>query len=107
MELSKAVTDVSGMAFGSLRPSWTTEGTSATRTGEDASAARVSDTPRDASRDIRHPVCEPLAGPPEWWVETIAGFEADGFDTIVFWPVDPSPAQVELLINGVVPLLRS
>jgi alkanesulfonate monooxygenase SsuD/methylene tetrahydromethanopterin reductase-like flavin-dependent oxidoreductase (luciferase family) len=48
---------------------------------------------------------EPLAGPAEWWVETIAGFVADGFDTIVFWPVDPSPGQVELLISEVMPLL--
>jgi alkanesulfonate monooxygenase SsuD/methylene tetrahydromethanopterin reductase-like flavin-dependent oxidoreductase (luciferase family) len=48
---------------------------------------------------------EPLAGPPEWWVETIAGFAADGFDTIVFWPVDPSPGQVELLSGEVVPQL--
>jgi alkanesulfonate monooxygenase SsuD/methylene tetrahydromethanopterin reductase-like flavin-dependent oxidoreductase (luciferase family) len=48
---------------------------------------------------------EPLAGPAEWWVETIAGFVADGFDTIVFWPVDPSPGQVELLIDEVVPQL--
>jgi alkanesulfonate monooxygenase SsuD/methylene tetrahydromethanopterin reductase-like flavin-dependent oxidoreductase (luciferase family) len=48
---------------------------------------------------------EPLAGPAEWWAETIAGFAADGFDTIVFWPVDLSPGQVELLIGEVVPLL--
>jgi alkanesulfonate monooxygenase SsuD/methylene tetrahydromethanopterin reductase-like flavin-dependent oxidoreductase (luciferase family) len=40
---------------------------------------------------------EPLAGPPDWWVETIRGFADDGFDTVVFWPVDPSPGQVELL----------
>jgi hypothetical protein len=38
-------------------------------------------------------------------VETIAGFADDGFDTIVFWPVDPSPGQVELLIADVMPLL--
>src|SRR3984893_16052362 len=50
---------------------------------------------------------EPLAGPAEWWVETIAGFEADGFDTIVFWPVDPSPRQVELLTGEVLPLLSN
>jgi alkanesulfonate monooxygenase SsuD/methylene tetrahydromethanopterin reductase-like flavin-dependent oxidoreductase (luciferase family) len=49
---------------------------------------------------------EPLAGAAEWWVETIAGFAQDGFDTIVFWPVDPSPGQVELLIAEVVPELR-
>jgi alkanesulfonate monooxygenase SsuD/methylene tetrahydromethanopterin reductase-like flavin-dependent oxidoreductase (luciferase family) len=48
---------------------------------------------------------EPLAGPPGWWVETIAGFVDDGFDTIVFWPVDPSPGQVERLIGEVVPQL--
>jgi alkanesulfonate monooxygenase SsuD/methylene tetrahydromethanopterin reductase-like flavin-dependent oxidoreductase (luciferase family) len=48
---------------------------------------------------------EPLAGPAGWWLETIAGFVEDGFDTIVFWPVDPSPDQVELLIGEVVPLL--
>jgi alkanesulfonate monooxygenase SsuD/methylene tetrahydromethanopterin reductase-like flavin-dependent oxidoreductase (luciferase family) len=48
---------------------------------------------------------EPLAGPPGWWVETIAGFMDDGFDTIVFWPVDPSPGQVERLIGEVVPQL--
>jgi alkanesulfonate monooxygenase SsuD/methylene tetrahydromethanopterin reductase-like flavin-dependent oxidoreductase (luciferase family) len=50
---------------------------------------------------------EPLAGAPGWWVETIAGFAQDGFDTIVFWPVDPSPHQVELLIAEVLPQLRS
>jgi alkanesulfonate monooxygenase SsuD/methylene tetrahydromethanopterin reductase-like flavin-dependent oxidoreductase (luciferase family) len=48
---------------------------------------------------------EPLAGAAGWWVETIAGFVEDGFDTILFWPVDPSPGQVELLIGEVVPLL--
>ncbi len=48
---------------------------------------------------------EPLAGPAGWWVETLAGLMADGFDTIVFWPVDPSPGQVELLIGEVMPPL--
>ena len=48
---------------------------------------------------------EPLAGPPEWWAETLTGFAEDGFDTLVFWPVDPSPAQVELLAGEVLPLL--
>jgi hypothetical protein len=28
-------------------------------------------------------------------------------DTLVFWPVDPSPGQVELLVREVVPLLSS
>jgi alkanesulfonate monooxygenase SsuD/methylene tetrahydromethanopterin reductase-like flavin-dependent oxidoreductase (luciferase family) len=50
---------------------------------------------------------EPLAGPAEWWVETIAGFAADGFDTIVFWPVDPSPDQVQRLISEVLPQLAT
>jgi alkanesulfonate monooxygenase SsuD/methylene tetrahydromethanopterin reductase-like flavin-dependent oxidoreductase (luciferase family) len=50
---------------------------------------------------------EPLGGPPEWWAETLAAFQADGFDTLVFWPVDPVPAQVELFAREVVPLLGS
>jgi alkanesulfonate monooxygenase SsuD/methylene tetrahydromethanopterin reductase-like flavin-dependent oxidoreductase (luciferase family) len=49
---------------------------------------------------------EPLAGSPEWWVETFAGFADDGFDTVVFWPVDTAPSQVELLAGDVVPHLR-
>ena len=49
---------------------------------------------------------EPLAGPADWWVETLAGFVDDGFDTLVFWPVDTTPAQVELLAGDVVPHLR-
>jgi alkanesulfonate monooxygenase SsuD/methylene tetrahydromethanopterin reductase-like flavin-dependent oxidoreductase (luciferase family) len=48
---------------------------------------------------------EPLAGPPGWWVETLGGFAADGFDTLVFWPIDPTPGQVELFAAEVVPLL--
>jgi alkanesulfonate monooxygenase SsuD/methylene tetrahydromethanopterin reductase-like flavin-dependent oxidoreductase (luciferase family) len=50
---------------------------------------------------------EPLAGPPAWWVETIAGFQDDGFDTFVFWPVDATPAQVDLFAGDVVRQLRS
>lgn len=50
---------------------------------------------------------EPLAGAAGWWVETIAGFAEDGFDTIVFWPVDTSPNQLERLIAEVVPQLPS
>ena len=49
---------------------------------------------------------EPLAGPPDWWVETLAGFVDDGFDTLVFWPVDPSRDQVELFAGDVAPHLR-
>jgi alkanesulfonate monooxygenase SsuD/methylene tetrahydromethanopterin reductase-like flavin-dependent oxidoreductase (luciferase family) len=49
---------------------------------------------------------DPLAGPADWWVETLGGFVDDGFDTIVFWPVDTTPDQVELLAADVVPQLR-
>ena len=48
---------------------------------------------------------EPLAGPPGWWAETLLGLAGDGFDTLVFWPVDPSARQVELFADEVVPLL--
>ena len=49
---------------------------------------------------------EPLAGPPAWWIETLTGFIDDGFDTLVFWPVDEAPGQVELFARDVVPQLR-
>jgi hypothetical protein len=49
---------------------------------------------------------EPLGGPADWWVQTLAGFVADGFDTLVFWPVTSEPEQVELLATEVVPSLR-
>jgi alkanesulfonate monooxygenase SsuD/methylene tetrahydromethanopterin reductase-like flavin-dependent oxidoreductase (luciferase family) len=49
---------------------------------------------------------EPLAGPPGWWVETLAGLVEDGFDTLMFWPVEPAPGQVEQLAADVVPQLR-
>jgi alkanesulfonate monooxygenase SsuD/methylene tetrahydromethanopterin reductase-like flavin-dependent oxidoreductase (luciferase family) len=48
---------------------------------------------------------EPLAGPPDWWIQLFQSLAEDGFDTVVFWPVDPSPAQVELLIDEVLPAL--
>jgi hypothetical protein len=32
---------------------------------------------------------ETLAGLADWWVETLAGFVDDGFDTLVFWPRGP------------------
>ena len=48
---------------------------------------------------------EPLAGPPQWWAETLGGFVRDGFDTFIFWPIDPSPGQVELFAGEVLPLL--
>jgi alkanesulfonate monooxygenase SsuD/methylene tetrahydromethanopterin reductase-like flavin-dependent oxidoreductase (luciferase family) len=49
---------------------------------------------------------EPLAGSPNWWVETLAGFVDDGFDTLIFWPVDTAPGQVELLAGEVAPHVR-
>jgi alkanesulfonate monooxygenase SsuD/methylene tetrahydromethanopterin reductase-like flavin-dependent oxidoreductase (luciferase family) len=49
---------------------------------------------------------EPLAGPADWWVQTLAGFVDDGFDTLVFWPVDTAPSQVELLVRDVAPHVR-
>jgi alkanesulfonate monooxygenase SsuD/methylene tetrahydromethanopterin reductase-like flavin-dependent oxidoreductase (luciferase family) len=61
--------------------------------------------PRRAELRVGYLAGEPLAGPPGWWAETITSFVDDGFDTIVFWPVDPSPAQVELLADEVVPSL--
>jgi hypothetical protein len=35
------------------------------------------------------------------------GFVDDGFDTIVFWPVEMSPSQVELLAADIAPMLPS
>jgi alkanesulfonate monooxygenase SsuD/methylene tetrahydromethanopterin reductase-like flavin-dependent oxidoreductase (luciferase family) len=49
---------------------------------------------------------EPLAGSASWWADTLAGFVDDGFETLVFWPVDPTPGQVELLAGEVLPQLR-
>jgi alkanesulfonate monooxygenase SsuD/methylene tetrahydromethanopterin reductase-like flavin-dependent oxidoreductase (luciferase family) len=63
--------------------------------------------PRRSELRVGYLAGEPLAGPADWWVENLAGFRDDGFDTIVFWPVDPSPDQVELLIGEVAPLLSS
>jgi alkanesulfonate monooxygenase SsuD/methylene tetrahydromethanopterin reductase-like flavin-dependent oxidoreductase (luciferase family) len=64
----------------------------------------IGDRPAPRRSDLRvgYLAGEPLAGPADFWVETFAGFRDDGFDTIVFWPVDPSPGQVELLIGEVV-----
>jgi alkanesulfonate monooxygenase SsuD/methylene tetrahydromethanopterin reductase-like flavin-dependent oxidoreductase (luciferase family) len=63
--------------------------------------------PPRSSLPVGYLAGEPLAGPPEWWVATLAGFAADGFDTLVFWPVDAEPGQVELLAGEVVPHLRT
>jgi alkanesulfonate monooxygenase SsuD/methylene tetrahydromethanopterin reductase-like flavin-dependent oxidoreductase (luciferase family) len=63
--------------------------------------------PRRADLPVGYLAGEPLAGPAGWWAETIAGFVEDGFDTIVFWPVDTSPEQVQRLIAEVLPQLAS
>jgi alkanesulfonate monooxygenase SsuD/methylene tetrahydromethanopterin reductase-like flavin-dependent oxidoreductase (luciferase family) len=63
--------------------------------------------PRRADLPVGYLAGEPLAGPAGWWVETIAGLAEDGFDTIVFWPVDTSPEQVERLIADVLPQLAN
>src|SRR5256714_14125396 len=49
---------------------------------------------------------EPLAGPADWWVETLAGFVDDGFDTIVFWPVRTTPVLVDFLAADVATQVR-
>jgi alkanesulfonate monooxygenase SsuD/methylene tetrahydromethanopterin reductase-like flavin-dependent oxidoreductase (luciferase family) len=53
--------------------------------------------PPRSSLPVGYLAGEPLAGPPAFWVETLAGFVADGFDTLVLWPVDVTPDQVELV----------
>jgi alkanesulfonate monooxygenase SsuD/methylene tetrahydromethanopterin reductase-like flavin-dependent oxidoreductase (luciferase family) len=63
--------------------------------------------PPRSSLPVGYLAGEPLAGPPDWWVDTLAGFVADGFDTLVFWPVETTPGQVELLAAEVVPGLRA
>jgi alkanesulfonate monooxygenase SsuD/methylene tetrahydromethanopterin reductase-like flavin-dependent oxidoreductase (luciferase family) len=68
----------------------------------------ISDKPPPARSElpVGYLLGEPLAGPVDWWVETLAGFVADRFDTLVFWPVQTTPDQVELLAGEIVPLLR-
>ena len=53
--------------------------------------------PSRASLPVGYLAGEPLGGPHAFWVDTLAGFIADGFDTLVLWPVDATPEQVELL----------
>ena len=65
----------------------------------------ASRTPPGGRLPVGYLAGEPLAGPPEWWGEKLRGFAQDGFDTLVFWPVDASPRQVELFASEVVPLL--
>ena len=49
---------------------------------------------------------EPLAGPPQSFAEQLGAFVDAGFDTLIFWPIETSPEQVELFAGEVVPLLR-
>ena len=62
--------------------------------------------PPRSSLPVGYLAGEPLAGPPEWWIDTLAGFVADGFDTLVFWPVDTAADQVALLAAEVLPGVR-
>ena len=64
-----------------------------------------SQTPPGEQLPVGYLLGEPPAGPPEWWAEQLTGFAEDGFDTLIFWPTEPSPSQVELLAEEVVPLL--
>ena len=62
--------------------------------------------PPRSSLPVGYLAGEPLAGPPEWWIDTLAGFVADGFDTLVFWPVEMATDQVALLAAEVLPGVR-
>jgi alkanesulfonate monooxygenase SsuD/methylene tetrahydromethanopterin reductase-like flavin-dependent oxidoreductase (luciferase family) len=53
--------------------------------------------PRRSELPVGRLAHEPFGGPVEWWVEKIAELADWGFDTIIVWPVDPSPSQVERL----------
>lgn len=45
-----------------------------------------------------------LNGPVELWIETLTSWATNlGFDTFVFWPIDPSGQQVRLFTEEVVP----
>jgi alkanesulfonate monooxygenase SsuD/methylene tetrahydromethanopterin reductase-like flavin-dependent oxidoreductase (luciferase family) len=64
-------------------------------------------TPPGGTLPVGYLMGEPLAGPPEWWADTLSAFAADGFDTLVFWPVEPTARQVELFASEVVPRLAA
>jgi alkanesulfonate monooxygenase SsuD/methylene tetrahydromethanopterin reductase-like flavin-dependent oxidoreductase (luciferase family) len=53
------------------------------------------------------PVRGLLDGPPDHWVETLAGFASRlGFDTFVFWPGEDPTGQLERFAAEVMPRLR-
>jgi alkanesulfonate monooxygenase SsuD/methylene tetrahydromethanopterin reductase-like flavin-dependent oxidoreductase (luciferase family) len=64
-------------------------------------------TPPAGELPVGYLLGEPLAGPPEWWAERLSSLVDDGFDTLVFWPVDPTPEQVQFFAGQVVPLLSN
>jgi alkanesulfonate monooxygenase SsuD/methylene tetrahydromethanopterin reductase-like flavin-dependent oxidoreductase (luciferase family) len=64
-------------------------------------------TPPGEKLPVGYLAGDPLTGPPGWWAETLAGLVDDGFDTILFWPVDASPEQVEVFAGEVVPQLKA
>jgi alkanesulfonate monooxygenase SsuD/methylene tetrahydromethanopterin reductase-like flavin-dependent oxidoreductase (luciferase family) len=68
----------------------------------------IGEAPRSSeSLGVGYMPGEPLAGSPESFAEQLSSFVAVGFDTLVFWPIAPSPEQVELFAGEVVPLLRA
>jgi alkanesulfonate monooxygenase SsuD/methylene tetrahydromethanopterin reductase-like flavin-dependent oxidoreductase (luciferase family) len=68
----------------------------------------IGEAPRSSeSLGVGYMPGEPLAGSPESFAEQLSSFVAAGFDTLVFWPIAPSPEQVELFAGEVVPLLRA
>ena len=52
-------------------------------------------------------VSELLVGPPEHWVETLAGFARElGFDTFLLWSPEDQEEQLERFATEIVPALR-
>jgi alkanesulfonate monooxygenase SsuD/methylene tetrahydromethanopterin reductase-like flavin-dependent oxidoreductase (luciferase family) len=84
-------------------------------------AKRVDDAAEQAGRDprsVRHvynlsgqiadgPVRERLQGPPEHWIETLAGFVLElGFDGFIFSPAEDVLGQIERFAQEVAPGVR-
>jgi alkanesulfonate monooxygenase SsuD/methylene tetrahydromethanopterin reductase-like flavin-dependent oxidoreductase (luciferase family) len=61
--------------------------------------------PSRAELPVGYLAHEPLSGPPDWWIQILAEFVEDGFDTVLFWPVEPTADQVQRLIDEVAPNL--